>query len=316
LGTPAKAEVREGVPDIVWIWIGWVFFWMAITGIGRWVTPESSAPVSAVGAKPGALTGYVDDFAHVLDPNVVGALSASLQQFEKETSTQLVVAIYPKRPEGAIEDFTMEIAELSKLGRKGLDNGAILSIFADHAARLEVGYGLEGALTDAQSHRILETVLAPTWAADPGKAVGLVVAGVMDTVRSEARAGKMPSPAAVFLRQLVIEVPKYARRLLPTLVALPTEGRFAIAFFGTFFLMGFWDGFLQARVLVLNAVKAASNLRAGRPLSKGTKATQTGSLIDSLKIIIFLVVVCGAAAGIVVVAGGGAFGGAGATVAW
>jgi uncharacterized protein len=316
-GVAPKGEARAGVPAIVWVWIGWVAFWFAITGIGHWMPQDAVAPAAVEGSRPAALTGYVNDFAGVLESTKVGALAASLKQFEKETSTQLVVAIYPKRPEGAIEDFTMEIADLSKLGRKGMDNGAILSIFGDRAARLEVGYGLEGALTDAQSHRILETILAPAWTAgNPGNAVELTLAGVMDTVRTEARAGKMPSPAAVFLRQLTIEIPKYARALVPTLVAVPTEGRLAIAFFGTFFLLGFWDGFLQARVLAGNAVKAVSNLRAGRPISQGTKAWQAGSLIDSLKVAIFVIAICGVAAGFVVVAGGGAFGGAGATLVW
>jgi len=254
-------------------------------------------------------------YAGALDGPTSGRLSEALTQFEKETTTQLVVAIYPKRPEGAIEDFTMEVAELSKLGRKGLDNGAILSIFADRAARLEVGYGLEGALTDAQAHRILEGVLVPAWS-DPGKAVELAAAAVADTVHSEARAGKMPSPAAVFLRQMAVELPRFAKGLLPALVALDTGARIAIAFFGSFFLLGFWDGFMQARVLAGNLWKRVSNLRAGRPMSKGMKAWQAESILDSIKLVVFFAAILGALAGAVVVAGGGAFGGAGATLTW
>ena len=314
-GEPQRGESRTGVPELVWVWIGWVVFWAAITVLGRWVPQEGDAPVPAGGSKPARLTAYVNDYAGALDASTAGRLSEALTQFEKETTTQLVVAIYPKRPEGAIEDFTMEVAEASKLGRKGLDNGAILSIFADRAARLEVGYGLEGALTDAQSHRILEGVLAPAWS-DPGKAVELAVAAVADTVRSEAKAGKMPSPAAVFLRQLAVELPRFVKGLLPSLVGLDTGARIAIAFFGSFFLLGFWDGFMQARVLAGNLVKRVSNLRAGRPMAQGIKPWKSESIFDSIKILIFFLAILGALAGAVVVAGGGVFGGAGATLVW
>jgi hypothetical protein len=153
-------------------------------------------------------------------------------------------------------------------------------------------------------------------AGDRDKALELIVAAMTDAVKAEYRAGKMPGPVAIFWRQLTVEIPRYAKRFLPVLVSTPTDGRFAIAFFGTFFILGFWDGFLQACALARNAIKVASNLRAGRSATRGTQAFEMGSLIDSLKIVIFLAVAFGGAAGIVIVAGGGAFGGAGASLAW
>ncbi len=65
-----------------------------------------------------------------------------LSGFEKETSNQIAVVIYPRVPSAVIDEFTIRTAELSRLGRKGLDNGAMLFVFmAERTARLEVGYG-------------------------------------------------------------------------------------------------------------------------------------------------------------------------------
>lgn len=317
----ASGERGTGLPDIVWVWIGWLVFWTAISGLSHWVKPEAATDPSnaASGAvKATALTGYVNDFAGVLRPQTVERLGASLAQFEKETSNQIAVAIYPQLPGVAVEDFTIEVAEKSRLGRAGLDNGAILSVFAkDRVARIEVGYGLEGTLTDAQSHRILESVLAPAWnGGDPEKAVEDVLASVMAAVRDDYRAGRMPGRLAIFWRQFTVEIPRFAKHLLPTLIALPTDARFGIAFFGTFLLLGFWDGFLQTRVLLRNAFIATRNLRAGRTLFAGTKAVRTESIFDSLKVMIFVGFVVYAVVGIVVIAGGGAFGSAGSTLHW
>ncbi|MBL0142118.1 MAG: TPM domain-containing protein [Betaproteobacteria bacterium] len=316
-----RSEGRTGLPDIVWVWIGWAVFWIAISGLAHWVTPEAAKAPDEVASRPvkaTALAGYVNDFAGVLRLDTVERLGASLAKFEKETSTQVAVALYAQLPDVPVEEFTINVAELSRLGRKGLDNGAILSVFAkDKVARVEVGYGLEGTLTDAQSHRILESVLAPAWnGGDREKAVEETLSAVMASVRDDFQAGRMPGRLAVFWRQLTVEVPRFAKALLPILVAIPTDGRFGISFFGTFLLLGIWDGFVQTLQVARNLFIAVRNLRAGKPLSAGTQSIRFGSIIDTLKVALFFGFIAYVLVGIVVIAGGGAFGSAGATLHW
>jgi uncharacterized membrane protein YgcG len=279
--------------------------------------PEPAA-VNPRAAKATALTGYVNDFAGVLAPATVANLGASLAQFEKETSNQIALAGYPQLPEGAVEDFTIDVAERSRLGRKGLDNGAILSIFAkDGVARLEVGYGLEGTLTDIQAHRLLENVLVPSWkAGDRDQAVVNVLVAITTLVRDDYRAGKMPGRVAIFWRQATVEIPKLARNALPTLMAVPLDGRIGIAFFGGLLFIGFWDAFVQARASMRNIAITIGNLRAGKAMSAGTATVDLGSVIDALKVVGIVIFGLATAVGVVVIAGGGAFGSAGSTLRW
>jgi len=91
---------------------------------------------------------YVTDRAGVFGPGQAEALNAKLEQFERDTSNQVLVWVDQKLPEGfTLEDFTVRAAQKWGAGQKKLDNGAILFVFiGDRKARIEVGYGLEGAL--------------------------------------------------------------------------------------------------------------------------------------------------------------------------
>lgn len=110
-----------------------------------------------------APTGYrVNDFASVLSSETKTRLESKLQTFEKETTTQIVVAIFPSLEDESLEDFTNRMFEAWKVGQKNNNNGVLLAIFIqEHKVRIEVGYGLEGALTDALSSRIIRNELAP-----------------------------------------------------------------------------------------------------------------------------------------------------------
>ena len=145
-----------------------------------------------------ALTGYFNDESHVFSVNQAAQLGNALTAFENETSNQIVVAVYPRLPHDTIEQFTIDTAERSRLGRKGLDNGAILFMFmAERVARFEVGYGLEAALTDADARRILETHLMPAFA--KGKfAEGIegTLAATFKNVKDAYRSDKMPGTLA------------------------------------------------------------------------------------------------------------------------
>ena len=89
-------------------------------------------------------------------------MEQELRDFEDQTSNQLVVVTFSSLEGEALEDFSIHLAEAWKIGQKGKDNGVILLIFKDdRKVRIEVGYGLEGALTDATSQLIIENEIKP-----------------------------------------------------------------------------------------------------------------------------------------------------------
>jgi uncharacterized protein len=105
---------------------------------------------------------YFNDSAGVVSAGDAARLDAKLDQFAKETSTQVVVAIFDHLPSPALEDFTVRTAEAWRVGRKDWDNGAVLFVFVkDRKLRIETGYGLEGALPDALARRILDDQVVP-----------------------------------------------------------------------------------------------------------------------------------------------------------
>ena len=101
---------------------------------------------------------YVTDRAGVLGDRAE-SLNAKLEQFERETSNQILVWIDRKIPENfTLEDFTVRAAQKWKAGQEKADNGAILFVFTDdRKLRIEVGYGLEGVLPDITANRIIQT---------------------------------------------------------------------------------------------------------------------------------------------------------------
>ncbi len=111
---------------------------------------------------PSTPTARVNDYAHLLDSSSHFELESKLKTFEEVTSTQLVVVTFPSLDGESLEDFSIRLAEKWKIGQKGKDNGAILLIFKnDHKLRIEVGYGLEGALPDATTKMIIENEIVP-----------------------------------------------------------------------------------------------------------------------------------------------------------
>lgn len=112
---------------------------------------------------PPVPTRYFNDYAHVVNPGVGTELNQQLEDFEKATSSQIVVAIYPTmETDSSIEDYTQRIFRAWRPGQAKLNNGAILFVFArEHRMRIQTGYGLEGALPDAICKRIMDDEIAP-----------------------------------------------------------------------------------------------------------------------------------------------------------
>jgi uncharacterized protein len=117
-------------------------------------------PVSALTVP--ALKGRVNDYAQILSPATIQQLDNALSYFEQQESTQIVVLTVPTLEGDSLEDFSIRVAESWKIGRKKLDNGAILLVAKqEKKLRIEVGYGLEGKLTDLASSQIIRDVIAP-----------------------------------------------------------------------------------------------------------------------------------------------------------
>lgn len=104
----------------------------------------------------------VTDLTATLDVQQTQALESRLAEFEKNKGAQLVVLIVPTTQPESIEQFGIRVVEAWKLGRKGVDDGALLLVAKnDHTLRIEVGYGLEGVLNDATANRIIDEVIVP-----------------------------------------------------------------------------------------------------------------------------------------------------------
>ncbi len=112
---------------------------------------------------PAAPRDHFNDYAGLVPAGVAQSLDATLTQFERDTSNQLVVAIYPHmQSDSSIEDYTVRVAQAWGVGQKGTKNGAVLFIFSeDHKLYIQVGYGLEGVLPDALCKQIIENEITP-----------------------------------------------------------------------------------------------------------------------------------------------------------
>ncbi|MET4261395.1 uncharacterized protein ABIC09_006362 [Bradyrhizobium sp. S3.12.5] len=128
------------------------------------------------------LTGRVVDRTGTLSSSDIAVLSQKLSDFETRKGSQLAVLIVPTTDPETIEQFSIRVAEAWKVGRKKVDDGAILVVAKnDRHLRIEVGYGLEGALTDVTSRRIIDEVITPKFR--DGDFAGGISAGVERMMR-------------------------------------------------------------------------------------------------------------------------------------
>ena len=158
----------------------------AILCLVAWVA--LSAVLIAADAPPPRPAKYFNDGAGMVSAQTAARLERALEDYEKQTSSQILVAIFPKLPENsALEDFTFRAADAWKPGQKGKDNGAILFIFRDdRKMRIEVGYGLDGAIPDSVAARIINNEITPRFRArdfDGGVSAG--VTALLQAARGE-----------------------------------------------------------------------------------------------------------------------------------
>ncbi|MFZ2269838.1 MAG: YgcG family protein [Azonexus sp.] len=158
-------------------------------------------PLLAWAAAPGAtdglvavppLTAQVTDLTATLDAAQQAALEQKLAAFEARKGAQVAVLILPTTQPETIEQFGIRLLDAWKIGRKGVDDGALLIVARDdRKLRIEVGYGLEGALNDATAKRIIDESMAPLFKA--GDLPGGVAAGV-DAMLKVIDGESLPAP--------------------------------------------------------------------------------------------------------------------------
>lgn len=138
------------------------------------------------------LTGRVTDQTATLSAEQKTVLDQTLQAFESRKGSQLAVLMVPTTAPETIEQYALRVAEQWKLGRKKVDDGAILVIAKnDRTLRIEVGYGLEGALNDATSKRIISEIITPRF--KQGDFNGGIAAGV-DRIIGVIDGEPLPAP--------------------------------------------------------------------------------------------------------------------------
>ena len=158
---------------------------------------------------------YFNDYARLVPTDTAQRLNTKLEQFERDTSNQIIVAIFPRMPSrSSVEDFTVRTAQSWGVGQKGRDNGAVLFVFVENRpAYIQVGYGLEGALPDALCFQIIDQELKPRFrGGDYAGGITATVDAMLAATRGEykplptrRRTDQPPvSPVIIFLFIVII----------------------------------------------------------------------------------------------------------------
>jgi uncharacterized protein len=139
------------------------------------------------------LRARVTDQTATLDDAQRAALEARLQAFEAEKGSQIAILLVDSTQPETIEQYAMRVAEAWKLGRKGVDDGILLLVAkTDRSVRIEVGYGLEGAVNDALAKRIIEETIVPRFReGDFAGGIDLAVTRLIGLVHGEP----LPEPS-------------------------------------------------------------------------------------------------------------------------
>lgn len=236
---------------------------------------------------PGSPTGFVNDFAGVLSTDTKTQLEAKLKDFASKESNELSVVTIKSLDGDTIENYAVKLFEEWKIGKAKQDNGVLLLVAPnDHQMRIEVGYGLEGALTDLESKMIIKNVMTPAFEAgdyDSGisKAVDAIMVATKGEYTSAAAAGSNQpvSKGGVFIGGgfilFVLEIISYtARRAAKSKAIWPGAvgggiigGIIGMIAVGGIVTLGFLVGGAILGLLIdylLSHTRAGDNLRNGK----------------------------------------------------
>lgn len=153
---------------------------------------------------PGNPSGFVSDYAGLLTQEQKASLETKLSQFEKETSNEIAVVTIQSLEGDTIENYAVKLFQDWKLGKEGKDNGILLLIaLADRQMRIEVGYGLEPVLTDAQSSLIVNGELKPNFQQEKYyEGIALAVDQMIAATKQEYVPSGNEKPDSSFFRYL------------------------------------------------------------------------------------------------------------------
>jgi uncharacterized protein len=173
--------------------------------------------------------GRVSDYAGLLSLEAAARIESLIAAHEDTSSDQIAVAIFPSLEDESLEDFSIRLAEKWQIGSREHDNGVILLIFPeDRQMRIEVGYGLEGRLTDALASRVLRQIIAPRFrAGDYDGGVERAVAAIIDIVEGEYTAEpepEAPGTGPVMQLILIIVILAFMFGILPRLLSMMGRG--------------------------------------------------------------------------------------------
>lgn len=173
-------RVQAGVLRVRALLASWLLFTVATISLAQVAVP--------------LLTARVTDLTDTLATDQRASLEQTLADFEERKGSQIAVLIVPSTAPETIEQYALRVAESWKLGRKGVDDGALLLVAKDERAlRIEVGYGLEGVMPDAIAKRIVSDIIVPRFRA--GDFAGGIRAGVEQMIRL-VDGEPLPPPAA------------------------------------------------------------------------------------------------------------------------
>jgi len=152
-------------------------------------------PLVALALDVPALTGRIVDLARVLPAQDADQLAAQLKAHEEKTGNQVAVLILPSLEGEPLEEYSHRVATTWKLGQKGTDNGVLLLIaLKERKLRIEVGYGLEGTLTDLRSAHIIRNEIVPHFkAGDIPAGVRAGTQAILETIEGTYQAKESPA---------------------------------------------------------------------------------------------------------------------------
>ncbi len=142
-------------------------------------------------ASPGSPVGYVNDFAGMLDKTWTESQNNSLKTLDTATGTEIAVVTIRNLGGDTIENYAVKLFEEWKIGKKGKDNGILILIAQeDREVRIEVGYGLEGTITDAEASQIIQNKMIPNLKnSDPENAIAEAVNVISTKITGGAKYG-------------------------------------------------------------------------------------------------------------------------------
>jgi uncharacterized protein len=161
--------------------------WAVLIALSGALSTPIAASMQADAPTVPRLSQRITDQAEVLSAPRRASLEAALREFETQTGAQLAVLIVESTQPETIEQFSIRVVDEWQLGRTGVDDGALLLVaLKDRVVRIEVGRGLEGALTDLTSRRIIDESIVPQFrAGDYAGGVEVGLERMMQVVRGE-----------------------------------------------------------------------------------------------------------------------------------